>query len=142
MLKGLISARTLVTQAKQVGTLENTILQKLKEKYGYNLFHAEVKNTSWQHDKQGAESHLELVLVTHDFEGVKKSERENTINEILKKEIETIEEFKLTLLTPSKWFDSNQRGLKLPEKYNQPPINNLKQMVNEFQTVKRAHQKA
>jgi hypothetical protein len=37
-------------------------------------------------------------------------------------------------LTPSKWFDSNQRGLKLPEVYSKPPIldGNLEQISKQF----------
>jgi len=34
------------------------------------LIHAEVVNTSWRHDKPvDAETHLELILVTTEFEG-------------------------------------------------------------------------
>ncbi len=46
----------------------------------------------------------------------------------------------LKLLTPSKWYDSNQRGLKLNEVYGQPPVfnGNLQKMAREFDETKNA----
>ena len=42
--------------------------------------------------------------------------------------------FFLKLLTPSKWYDSNQRGLKLKEVIGKPPVLNgdLKKIAKEF----------
>ena len=44
------------------------------------------------------------------------------MKDFLKDEIKETEAFTFKLLTPSKWYDSNQRGLKLKEVYDDPPI--------------------
>jgi len=89
----------------------------------YNLFHAEIINSSWKHDKpKDSETHLELIVVSPEFEGIKKSKREELIRSLLKEEISVTEAFTCKLLTPSKWYDSNQRGLKLSEKFADPPF--------------------
>ena len=36
------------------------------------------------------------------------------------------------MLTPSKWYDSNQRGLKLKEIYTDPPLGDVERMAKEF----------
>lgn len=40
----------------------------------------------------------------------------------------------LKLLTPSKWYDSNLRGLKLDEVYSDPPVcdGKLKEFAENF----------
>ena len=50
---------------------------------------------------------------------------------------------KIKCLTPSKWFDSNTRGLKLEKKYCDPPIagGKLKEMLNSFYATKKAEAK-
>jgi hypothetical protein len=35
-------------------------------------------------------------------------------------------------LTPSKWYDSNQRGLQLPEIYSKPRIENLERISKQY----------
>ena len=87
------------------------------------MFHAEITNSSWKHDKpKGSETHLELILVTPDFEGVKKAKREEIVKSLLEKEISQTEAFTFKLLTPSKWYDSNLRGLKIKEVFADPPV--------------------
>ena len=68
---------------------------------------------------------MELILVTPEFEGIKKSQREETVKQFLNEEIKKTEVFTFKLLTPSKWYDSNLRGLKLDTNFADPPFGKL-----------------
>lgn len=68
---------------------------------------------------------MELILVTPEFEGIKKSQREETVKQFLNEEIKKTEAFTFKLLTPSKWYDSNLRGLKLDTNFADPPFDKL-----------------
>ena len=50
-------------------------MDKLNKKFGLDLIHAEVKNLSWKHDEpKDSEKYLEIIVVTHLFESIKKQE--------------------------------------------------------------------
>ena len=67
---------------------------------------------------------MELILVTPEFESVKKSQREEIVKKILSDEIKKTEVFTFNLLAPSRWYNSNLRGLKLDTKFSDPPFQN------------------
>ncbi|CAF0975620.1 unnamed protein product [Brachionus calyciflorus] len=114
--------------------VKEKILDKLNAKYGVNLFEARVNNLSWKHDEpKDSEKYLEVIVVTPEFEGVLKSKRNDIITNLLKEETKGCE-VTYKLLTPSKWYDSNQRGLKLPSKYSDPIISpdKLKEIAQSY----------
>ncbi|RNA07366.1 hypothetical protein BpHYR1_012130 [Brachionus plicatilis] len=129
------------------------ILDKLDAKFGTNLIAAKVNNLSWKHDEpRDSEKYLEVVVVATEFEGMLKSklyQRNELVTKLLEEEtsgcqvtyqvvgkkfIKTLLIVDVKLLTPSKWYDSNLRGLKLQEVYSDPPVcaGKLKELAEQF----------
>jgi BolA protein len=87
-------------------TLIDTITQKLKTDLGAT--HVEIIDNSWMHAGHAGSasggSHLAIVVVSPQFEGVPLMERHRRVHQLLKTEMETaIHAMELRVLTPEVW---------------------------------------
>lgn len=117
----LLQQRFLSSQLGPVSAL----IKETIEKSPLKPYHVEIINESYKHNgyKRGNETHLQLTVVTHAFEGVRMVERHRKINDLVKDIVKKHKIHALSLLTPNPtlWYDSPLRGLKLEEKYRTPP---------------------
>ena len=103
----------------------SALIKETIEKSDLKPYHVELTNDSYKHNgyKRGQESHLQLTVISHAFEGVPMLERHRRLNELVKEIVKKHQIHALSLYTPNPtlWYDSFRRGLKQEEKYRTPP---------------------
>lgn len=103
----------------------SALIKETIEKSNLKPYHVELTNDSYKHNgyKRGQETHLQLTVITHEFEGVPMLERHRRLNDLVKDIVKKHQIHALSLYTPNPtlWYDSFRRGLKIEEKYRTPP---------------------
>jgi BolA family transcriptional regulator, general stress-responsive regulator len=101
------------------------LIKETIEKSNLKPYHVELLNESYKHNgsKRGQETHLQLTVITHEFEAMPMVQRHRRLNDLLKDIVKQHKIHALSFVTPnpSLWYDSFRRGLKLDEQYRTPP---------------------
>ena len=120
--------KTSSIQIRLTSTKPGPVCQLIKEtieKSDLKPYHVELINESYKHNgyKPGKETHLQLTVITHAFEGMPMVERHRRLNDLVKNIVKEHKIHALSLYTPNPtlWYDSFRRGLKLDEKFRTPP---------------------
>ncbi|CAF0748447.1 unnamed protein product [Didymodactylos carnosus] len=117
------------------------------EKSAIKPYHVELINESYKHNgyKRGRETHLQLIVVSHEFESVPLLERHRRVNELVKDIVHEHKIHALSLYTPnpSMWYRTYEKGLKLDEVYRTPPClgGQVKELSEQTQRIEQEKMK-
>ncbi|MEO0336085.1 MAG: BolA family protein [Pseudomonadota bacterium] len=85
-----------------MGPVERTISEKVEDKF--QPVEMSLVNESHQHSGPATESHFQLFLVSNSFEGMSRIDRQRSVFELLKEELDgPVHALSLRLLTPKEW---------------------------------------
>lgn len=95
-----------------MGPIETKIHHKLSENFAIELL--DIENESHKHSAPlGHESHFKILLVSTDFEGQSRIDRQRRIHALLQAEIAKIHALSLKLFTPQEWRELRNRDILL-----------------------------
>jgi stress-induced morphogen len=124
----LVSCKASLIHIRLLSTNPGPVCALIKEtieKSNLKPYHVELINESYKHNgfKRGQETHLQLTVVSHEFEGVPMLERHRRLNDLVKDIVQKHKIHALSLVTPNPtlWYDSFRRGLKIEAKHRTPP---------------------
>ncbi|MFK8137025.1 MAG: BolA family protein [Bdellovibrionales bacterium] len=91
-----------------MGPIETSIINKLKSTY--DPIYLEVENESHKHASQmGLESHFRVLIVSKNFEGIKRIDRSRNLHTTLDEELNKIHALALRVFTESEWEEKKHK---------------------------------